>query len=163
MGTSSQQTLIRRVNDTKEFGERDEAEVFKTGYARTMPNSLSRQCCAGESCRGAKTGSAETGPRVPGKATTVVIPNFFSSARPCAEGCAPRKSTSLIFPARGTPASFNFSAGAPKEARAIADCAGALATTCACEGQAAAAMKHAAKKVLHKLKKTERLTMSSMP
>src|SRR5258708_28761156 len=35
---------------------------------------------------------------------------------------------SLIFPARGTPASFNFSAGAPKETPAVAGCAGALAT-----------------------------------
>ncbi len=42
--------------------------------------------------------SQATGPLFPRRSTMVVTPSFFSSARPCAEGCAPRKSTSLTFP-----------------------------------------------------------------
>jgi hypothetical protein len=35
----------------------------------------------------------------PRKSTTVVMPSFFNPARPLSFGCAPRKRTSLIFPA----------------------------------------------------------------
>jgi hypothetical protein len=93
----------------------------------------------------------------------VVTPSFFNSAKPCAEGCAPRNNISLTFPAFDTPASFNFSAGAPKEARATAGCAEMSTTVCACEGHAAAHAKHTARKVLHKLEKRSLFTIGWMP
>jgi hypothetical protein len=87
---------------------------------------------------------------------------FFSSTKPCGEGCAPRSNVSLIFPAFGTPAIFNFSAGAPKEARAMAAGAGTLVVICARKEPAAAVNAQAIAKVLHKLWKSGLFTMASM-
>ena len=92
----------------------------------------------------------------------VVMPSFFSSAKPCAEGCAPRNNASLIFPALGTPAIFNFSAGAPKEARAMAGGVGTLVVTCACKEAAVAVNAHRIAKVLHKPWKSGLFTMARM-
>jgi hypothetical protein len=62
----------------------------------------------------------------------------------------------------GTPESFIFSAGAPKEARAIPGWPFASETICACAALPAARKKIAAAKVLHKLRKSALFTISRM-
>jgi hypothetical protein len=67
----------------------------------------------------ARARSRSIGPRLPRRSTIVVTPSFFNSARPDWEGCAPRKSTSLILAALWTPAIFTRSAGTVEIAAAI--------------------------------------------
>jgi hypothetical protein len=62
----------------------------------------------------------------------------------------------------GTPAIFNFSAGAPKEALAIDGCVGALTVICADEMQGLTAKQPTARRVLHKRRKSDLFTMASM-